>query len=116
MQSTANQVPQPANEFTQPVLDFIRSQNDDEDFVELVELYVSEMPERTAELRKLFKLGDIDALKTRAHQIKGSATGYGFPQLTNLAAGLESACKAGRPDQIADELMEMLSFMSRIRN
>lgn len=58
---------------------------------EMVELFVEEMPERIARLREHFEAQDWDALRRFAHQLKGAAGSYGFPQLTGHAAQLEAA-------------------------
>jgi HPt (histidine-containing phosphotransfer) domain-containing protein len=36
---------------------------------------------------------DFDRLRTLGHNMKGSATGYGFPVLSEIGASLESAAK-----------------------
>jgi HPt (histidine-containing phosphotransfer) domain-containing protein len=62
---------------------------DDPDFACLVEMYVDEMPERMEQLRQLFQVGDWRELNRMAHQMKGSAGGYGFDPITPFAARLE---------------------------
>lgn len=66
----------------------------DEDLAELIELFVSEIPERLAILRRLAEKGQYDELARYAHQLKGAGGSYGFPQLTAAAAALERTAKA----------------------
>jgi HPt (histidine-containing phosphotransfer) domain-containing protein len=37
--------------------------------------------------------GDLDGLLVAAHQLKGTAGGYGFPRLSEAAAALEAAVR-----------------------
>ena len=66
----------------------------DEDLAELIDLFVSEIPDRLAILQRLAENGQYDALARYAHQLKGAGGSYGFPQLTAVAASLERAAKA----------------------
>jgi HPt (histidine-containing phosphotransfer) domain-containing protein len=92
----------------------VRSLNDDPDFDELVLLYVAEMPERIRDLQAMFAEGSVESLRVRAHQLKGSGAGYGFPGVTELAARLEIACKGGQPDLIADRLSHLIRYLQRV--
>lgn len=80
---------------TEPILSEF---SDDPEMMELVELFVSEMPERVSELQRCFDQGVADELAGVAHQIKGAGAGYGFGQMTDAAAKLENAIRAGQTD------------------
>lgn len=62
---------------------------EDEDTRLLVAQYVSEMPDRIKLLQQAIAARDYVWLKRLAHQIKGSAGLYGFPELSTKAAELE---------------------------
>lgn len=73
----------------------VRSQfSDDPDFAELLEFFVEALPERREFLTSCHQSNDVDGLRVAAHQLKGAGGGYGFDQLSSLAAQLEEACKA----------------------
>jgi len=75
-----------------PVSDPIRSAfADDPDMLELVELYVAEMPERLRILEALWHSGDGEGLQRIAHQLKGASAGYGYGEVTDAARDLEMA-------------------------
>ena len=65
----------------------------DADMVELVEKFVSELPQRVNALRDALNREDHEALTTLAHQLKGAAGGYGFPTITDAARHLEASTK-----------------------
>jgi HPt (histidine-containing phosphotransfer) domain-containing protein len=82
---------------------------------ELVEMYVSEMPGRIADLERAFAAGDRERLRITAHQIKGAAGSYGFDCLTQSAAALESVMRADRPpEELRRSLEELLTLCRRI--
>jgi HPt (histidine-containing phosphotransfer) domain-containing protein len=68
---------------------------DDPDMFEIVREFAVELPARIAKLEAHIAAGEMRELQTLAHQLKGAGGGYGFPQITELAASLEQALKTG---------------------
>lgn len=71
---------------------------DDPDMAELVEMFVTELPERVADLTRSYESAAKDELRTIAHQLKGASAGYGFEPIGQAAARLEAAANADTPD------------------
>ncbi len=72
----------------------LRSQYaDDPEMRELVELFISELPERMESLRAAWTDGRLDALQRMAHQLRGSSGGYGFPSIGEAASRVEDALR-----------------------
>lgn len=67
----------------------------DPDMLEIVREFAGELPARIAKLEAHLAANELRELQTLAHQLKGAGGGYGFPQITELAASLESALKQG---------------------
>jgi HPt (histidine-containing phosphotransfer) domain-containing protein len=67
----------------------------DPDMLEIVREFAAELPARIAKLESHLAAGEMHELQTLAHQLKGAGGGYGFPQITDLAASLEAALKQG---------------------
>jgi len=89
----------------------------DPDLVELVEMFVEEMPERIARLVATWEVRDIENLTRLAHQLKGSAGSYGFHEITPFAHLLESAVKlGGSDDEIARELHDLVAVCQQVRS
>jgi len=61
----------------------------DPDMVELIEYFVSELPERAAAINDCVRQERWDELRRIAHQLKGASGGYGFSPLGEAAAALE---------------------------
>lgn len=61
----------------------------DPDFKDLVVLFVDELGNRVDSIRQAFVEEDVAALCRIAHQLKGSAGGYGFDPIGDSASRLE---------------------------
>ena len=63
----------------------------DPDMRELIGLFAEEMPERIDLMRSCWERQAWVDLRRAAHQLKGASGGYGFPDVGQAAARLESA-------------------------
>ena len=89
----------------QPIISSFAS---DPDMLELVEIFVSEVPDKVDRIRNCESSQNWDELKRAAHQLKGSAGGYGFDALTPVADQLERSLQ-GEPDPVrVSRLTEIL--------
>jgi len=92
--------------------DIMRSEfAEDPDLKELVELFVSELPERVARLRTGLEGNALEQVQRIAHQLKGASGGYGFPMIGDCAGRVEAAVQTGAAiEQIrhcVDDLIEL---------
>lgn len=60
------------------------------DMKELVDLFVSELPQRTKAITDAYRQQQWDAIKRISHQLKGASAGYGFPSIGSAAAEVEA--------------------------
>ena len=74
----------------------MRVPNPDPELQELLVTFVSGLRDRAEALEQTFERRELDRLAGLAHQLKGTARAYGFPQLTDEAAALEATVLAGR--------------------
>lgn len=81
---------------------------DDPDMLEIVREFVGELPQRVAELQAHFEARDFSELQNLAHQLKGAGGGYGFPQITEVAAQLEQALKEDSGEAAIKDRLEGL--------
>jgi len=90
---------------------------DDADMLELVELFVEEMPRRLQDIEKAARSQDLGRLAMLAHQLKGSAGGYGFPSITEVARRLEVTAKAEADlVSIENDIHELSDLIARVRS
>jgi len=84
---------------------------DDPDMTELIEFFVTELPQRMAAIARSADQADLKTLAALVHQIKGAAGGYGFEPITDLARGVEKLAReqADLPAirQAVDELVAL---------
>jgi signal transduction histidine kinase/CheY-like chemotaxis protein/HPt (histidine-containing phosphotransfer) domain-containing protein len=69
---------------------------DDPEMTELIELFLAELPEKVAAIQQSLAVNDSATLIILAHQLKGSAGGYGYPTITLSAKELEAGAKLGQ--------------------
>jgi HPt (histidine-containing phosphotransfer) domain-containing protein len=81
------------------------SSADDPDMAEILPLIVAELPEQVAALIQHLQGQDLEELRRVTHQLKGAGGGYGFAQITEVAARAEQRVKDAAPlDTIAAEV------------
>jgi len=74
--------------------------------------FVSRLPDRVSSLLALSDTGDIEELRRMVHQLKGSGTGYGFPQITQNAARAEALIKSSTDiSAIKSELDDLIRLI-----
>ena len=89
---------------------------DDPDMAEILEVFLARLDETAASLRAAADASDLERLGQVAHQLKGSAGGYGFPAITEKAAEVERL--AERQDEgasLRQALEELLTLCRRAR-
>jgi CheY-like chemotaxis protein/HPt (histidine-containing phosphotransfer) domain-containing protein len=88
---------------------------DDPEMRALVQLFVEDLPGRARALRDAGGSADVARLTDLAHQMKGTAGGFGFPRLTDAAAELEDAAvsRAG-PDVLEHHVEALVALCARV--
>ena len=89
----------------------------DPEMAELVELFVSEMPDRVSALQRAWGERQIPDLTRLSHQLKGASAGYGFPTIGQAAAVLEAELRrigsaAAQVDSLARQFQELVDLCS----
>ncbi|MEX2208736.1 MAG: Hpt domain-containing protein [Myxococcota bacterium] len=97
-------------------MDPIRSTYEaDPDMHEIVCDFARELPARVAKLETLLSARAFAELQTLAHQLKGAGGGYGFAPITEVAARLEQALKAGAPEpEIKDRASDLCATLRAV--
>jgi len=73
--------------------------SDDPEMVELIELFIEELPNRIEAIGQALSSGDWSELSRLAHQLRGAGAGYGFEPISDSAASLEDTTElGGEPD------------------
>ena len=92
----------------------------DPEMSELVELFVSELPERVKIITDAWQDNQYEQLFRVTHQLKGASAGYGFAPVGSAAAAVEDRLRAMGPQadlsslrQQVDDLVAMCARVIR---
>jgi len=101
-----------------PTTEYIYSSwRNDPDYADLLPLFVDELPLMRSALVEFAKVCDFENVKREAHKLRGSAGGYGYPGLSDLAGQLEDTCKKSAHDAqaILQDVDQLIGYLERIR-
>ncbi len=76
--------------------------------------YLANQTNNVVAIRAALRRSDLAIISTLAHNMRGSGTSYGFPELSELATRLEDAAKARALSEVgalADELEEIVTAL-----
>jgi len=95
--------------------------SNDQDMLELIELFVSELPERVERVRAAWEERRLEELQRLAHQLKGASPSYGYDELGRIAARLERSLVYCSQDAIeaqagtiCEEIDELVALCNRV--
>lgn len=93
------------------------SMANDPDFAEILPFFVDGLPQQRDTFSQFARSNDFEGLRKEAHKLRGSAGGYGFQGLSNLAGQLELSCKNEPRDEtmILRTVDELLEYLGKIR-
>lgn len=101
----------PENATTEPIVSTLAS---DPDMRELVREFVEALPGKASKLQDMLAARDIESLARLAHQLKGSAGGYGFQSITDHAARLEDTAKNTKDlEKLNDQVRQIADMCQR---
>jgi len=101
-----------------PTTDQVHSSwQNDPDYADLLPLFVGELPSLRRTLLEFAKVCDFENVKREAHKLRGTAGGYGYRGLSQLAGELEDTCKTSARDSTAilQDLDRLIGYIERIR-
>jgi HPt (histidine-containing phosphotransfer) domain-containing protein len=87
---------------------------EDESFADLVEEFVQSLGERITKIEQAATASDWTTLRMLAHQLRGSAGGYGYPVITETAGQLEQCALAGELEAAQREVEGLKGLISRV--
>jgi HPt (histidine-containing phosphotransfer) domain-containing protein len=74
---------------SEPINPITTSIHDDDDMLEIIDLFIDELPDRVAIFANALEQREWDHVRTISHQLKGAAPGYGFEPIGTAAAIVE---------------------------
>lgn len=86
----------------------------DEDLKDLIPQFLENRKNDLEALNNLISKQDLTAIAQLAHKIKGAAGGYGFSELSQYAARIESFAKSNQMDSIKDLYPEVKEHFTNV--
>ena len=77
-------------------------------FKPLIERYVKSFGALQAELLDLIEQGDLDKLCTQVHRLRGTASNYGFPEVSKLAGSVEDLIRTDSDVKHVEQALKIL--------
>ena len=88
---------------------------DDPDMKELIAQFTRQLPQSVSDLQRQLDQGNLEELARIAHRMKGAGGGYGFNQITELAASAEKAIKDSAPlASITSRVNDLIDLIRRV--
>jgi response regulator RpfG family c-di-GMP phosphodiesterase len=77
--------------------------------------YLESRIEEVPVLLRLLESSDYEEIRTLSHNMKGTGSAYGFPELTRLGAEMESAAKISDRETLSARFAELRSYVDQVR-
>jgi HPt (histidine-containing phosphotransfer) domain-containing protein len=87
----------------------------DASFEPLVPKFMTNRKKEVVVMQEALTAQDLDTVRKVAHGMKGAGGSYGFDRITEIAANIEQAAKAGNASPIARDLPALSSYLERIK-
>ncbi len=87
----------------------------DASFEPLVPKFMTNRKKEVVVMQEALTATDFDTVRKVAHGMKGAGGSYGFDRITEIAAHIEQAAKAGNASPIARDLPALSSYLDRIK-
>ena len=84
---------------------------DDDEWAEMQEMYINHTFKELNSIKENINSVTFDSLRTFGHNIKGSGGMYGFNEITEMGAIIESAAKDENMGQIKSNLDKLEIFL-----
>jgi CheY-like chemotaxis protein/HPt (histidine-containing phosphotransfer) domain-containing protein len=81
-----------------------------------VPIYLARRREDVRTIETLLSEGDFDKIRVLAHNMKGSGTGYGFPEITELGASIEKAAKSLDKAAVSEQTGSLDALVSALHS
>lgn len=89
---------------------------DEEDFMELVELFVTTSLEDIEKIKKSISEKSCPDVSAASHSIKGAAANMGFEAIAKLSADMEMQAKQGSLDNFGSYVSDLEQMVTALNN
>jgi HPt (histidine-containing phosphotransfer) domain-containing protein len=83
--------------------------------IELIEMFLDDLPESLAKLRAAVASGEAKAIERAAHSLKGSGANLGVVRIAAICAEMEAKARSGSPEEAGSMLSQLEAECERVR-
>ncbi len=87
----------------------------DASFEVLIPKFMTNRKKDVNTLAEALTAHDLDTVQKVAHAMKGAGGSYGFDRITDMAASLEQAAKAGDVSTLEREIPMLRAYLDRVK-
>lgn len=87
----------------------------DASFEPLMPKFLTNRKKEVVVMQEALTANDFDTVRKVAHGMKGAGGSYGFDRVTDMAAAIEQAARAGTASIIARELPVLSAYLDRVK-
>ncbi len=103
------------NQSALPLLVSTLPTDEDEEFAEIVEMFIDRLDEKLDAMTRAFEEEDLQQVAVEAHWLKGSGGMAGFNDFSKPAKRLETAAKSGQEADVEQTLREITEMAKRLK-
>ncbi len=85
-----------------------------EDFMELVELFLSTSQAELEKIEQGLEAGDIEQVRAASHSIKGASANLGFMDMAEISGEIESFVQEGSVSSLKTKILAMKDCLEKI--
>lgn len=86
----------------------------DQELEDIVPGYLKNRQKDLALLPQALEAKDFSTILTLGHRMKGSGSGYGFNEITDIGKNMEEAAKGSDVERVASLITELTDYLNRI--
>ena len=87
----------------------------DPELEDLIPWYLEKRREDIQKMRQAMEEEDYEGVRTLAHNMKGSGSGYGFEDITQIGAAMEKMAQMRDKDGVGRKIAELENYLKLVR-
>ncbi len=68
------------------------------------------------QMKKALSDGNLRLVQLYAHQLKGSGTSYGFPEITEIAGQIQEKCASNLCDEVSELVQRLCDLIEKFKS
>jgi HPt (histidine-containing phosphotransfer) domain-containing protein len=81
---------------------------------DLVPRYLAGVRKDVSQLSSLLEAGSLERIRVIAHDLKGTGSSFGFPELTYWGAAMEESVLRADVPKLAEQIASVVALLARI--